>query len=95
MFRERKQYPVCSSVETANRINEISNAIDLAVIQDGNMLVAQGADVIRIALYTIDAAIIASNKGNSIDITALDKGIYIARITTAGGYKNVKVFINK
>ena len=76
-------------------INEISNTIDLAVIQDGNMLVAQGADVIRIALYTIDAAIIASNKGNSIDITALDKGIYIARITTAGGYKNVKVFINK
>lgn len=64
-------------------------------IQDG-IIVAQGTDnVVAMQLYTIDAATVAKDNGNTLDITGIKEGVYIVRVTTANGYKNVKVYLNK
>ncbi len=46
-------------------------------------------------LYTVNAALIAKTKGNVLDITSVQEGLYIVRAATANGYKNVKVYIKK
>ena len=62
----------------------------------GSNLVAQGdAEVCAMCLYTIDAALVAKAESNILPIGGVAQGTYIVRVTTADGYKNVKVYLNK
>jgi hypothetical protein len=68
---------------------------DVTVAQQGNDIVAQGGNVTGMTLYTIDAATVAHSNGATMNIVAVKEGIYIVRVSTANGYKNVKIFIKK
>lgn len=52
-------------------------------------------NVNSLEVFTVNAAMVANADGNSIGTAGLQEGIYIVRATTANGYKNVKIFINK
>ncbi len=82
-----------SSYPTA--VEQVAATEDIAVEYDGRNIVANGGNINSIAVYTIDAALLAKANGNSIAATDLRKGVYIVSVTTASGYKNVKIFINK
>lgn len=52
-------------------------------------------NVTSLDLYTVNAALIAKAKGNTLSTAGIPEGLYIVRATTACGYKNVKVYIKK
>lgn len=77
-------------------IAEVAEEREINIHVENGRIVAQGtADIIAMQLYTVDAAIVAQSNGNALDIAGVKAGIYIVRATTASGYKNVKIFINK
>ena len=69
-------------------------AEEVTVTVTDNSIVATG-DVRSLELFTVNAALIANAKGNAMDTAGVPEGLYIVRATTAGGYKNVKVYIKK
>ncbi len=69
-------------------------AEEVTITVTDNSLVATG-DVRSIELFTVNAALIANTKGNTMSTAAVPEGLYIVRATTACGYKNVKVYIKK
>ena len=69
-------------------------AEEVTVTVTDNSIVATG-DVRSLELFTVKAALIANAKGNAMDTAGVPEGLYIVRATTAGGYKNVKVYIKK
>lgn len=69
-------------------------AEEVAVTVNGNSIVATD-NVTGLELFTVNAALIANAKGNTMDTAGVPEGLYIVRATTAGGYKNVKVYIKK
>ncbi len=75
-------------------IAEVENAADIAIVQQGNSIVATG-NVTSLELYTVNAALIARADSNAIATSGLAEGLYIVRATTPDGYKNVKVYIKK
>ena len=81
-----ESYPTGIQETTAN------NNIDITVTS--NSIVAT-ENVIGMDLYTVNAALVAKVKGNSISTGSIKEGLYIIRAITADGYKNVKIFINK
>ena len=62
-------------------------------VTDGYIVASES--VKSLDLYTVNAALIAKTKGNVLDITSVQEGLYIVRAATANGYKNVKVYIKK
>ena len=52
-------------------------------------------NVTNLDLYTVNAALIAKAKGNTMSTAGITEGLYIVRATTACGYKNVKIYIKK
>ena len=69
-------------------------AEEVAVTVNGNSIVATD-NVTGLELFTVNAALIANAKGNTMNTAGIQEGLYIVRATTAGGYKNVKVYIKK
>ena len=69
-------------------------AEEVAVTVNGNSIVATG-NVRSLELFTVNAALIANAKGDTMNTAGIQEGLYIVRATTAGGYKNVKVYIKK
>lgn len=84
---DESSYP--TGIEAANGDDTVT------IAQQGSSIVAHGADVTGITLYTIDAATVASSQGNTLTVAGIREGIYIVRVTTATGYRNVKIFIKK
>ena len=68
---------------------------NITIAQSGNYIVAYGPSVTGMTLYTVDAAAVAASADCRLDVAGIKEGVYIVRVTTAGGYKNVKVFIKK
>ena len=75
-------------------IAEVENAADIAIVQQGNSIVATG-NVTSLELYTVNAALIARADSNAIATSGLAEGVYIVRATAESGYRNVKIFIKK
>ena len=69
-------------------------AEEVTVTVTDNSIVATG-NVRSLELFTVNAALIANAKGNTMDTAGIQEGLYIVRATTTGGYKNVKVYIKK
>lgn len=69
-------------------------AEEVAVTVNGNSIVATD-NVTGLELFTVNAALITNAKGNTMNTAGIQEGLYIVRATTAGGYKNVKVYIKK
>ena len=59
-----------------------------------NSIIASG-NVTGLEVFTVNAALIANAKGNTMSTAGIPEGLYIVRATTANGYKNVKIFIKK
>lgn len=76
-------------------ITAVNSDDTVTISQQGGCIVAHGANVTGITLYTIDAATVASSHGNTMSVVGVREGIYIVRATTATGYRNVKIFIKK
>ena len=64
-------------------------------IEDNNIVATADDEVLSLTLYTIDAARIAQCSGNTMSIAHIAQGTYILRATTANGYKNIKLYLNK
>lgn len=74
----------------------IDNADEVTISVQGDNIVATGnTGIYSLSLYTIEAALVAQCNGNTLPIAAIATGTYIARATTANGYKNVKLYLNK
>ena len=65
------------------------------VVANGTITATGDCEVTGIALYTADAAVVAMDKGNTLDITDVKEGVYIVSATTRNGYKNCKIYLNK
>ena len=64
-------------------------------IEDNNIVATAEGEVQSLSLYTIDAAMVAQCSGNTMSIAHITQGTYILRATTANGYKNIKLYLNK
>ena len=74
----------------------IDNANEVTISRQGDYIVATGnTEICSLSLYTIEAALVAQCNGNTLPIATIAQGTYIARATTANGYKNVKLYLNK
>ncbi len=80
-----------SSYPTGIRENA---AEEVTVTVTSNIIVATG-NVRSLELFTVNAALIANAKGNTMSSAGIPEGLYIVRATTASGYNNVKVYIKK
>ena len=47
------------------------------------------------AMHNIDASLAAKSNASKIDVANLSAGVYIARIVTASGSKNIKFYLSK
>ena len=71
-------------------------AAEVSIAVEGDRIVAtSNAEVSGMALYTIDAALVAQAKGNTLPVAGVAQGTYIVRVATAGAYRNVKIYLNK
>ncbi|MBR5893312.1 MAG: T9SS type A sorting domain-containing protein [Bacteroidaceae bacterium] len=69
---------------------------EVSVTQDDNTIAAHSTAAVKgITLYTIDAAKVAATSGSRLSIQGIANGLYIVRVTTENGYRNVKLYINK
>ncbi|MBO7231285.1 MAG: hypothetical protein J6V20_07770 [Bacteroidaceae bacterium] len=69
---------------------------DIVFTLQNNKITAIGnCDITSMTLYTIDAAIVARNTGNTIDTAELCEGVYIVCAKTENGYKNSKIYLRK
>ena len=69
---------------------------EVAINVEGDNLVVNGlAEVYGMSLYTIDATLVTQDKGDTLSVEGVSQGTYIVRVTTANGYKNVKIYLNK
>lgn len=76
-------------------VDAVPSAEDITITEEGGKLVATAASAVRsMAIYTIDAATVAQSNGNTIGTGNVKSGIYIVRVTTENGYKNIKRYIN-
>ena len=77
-------------------IDVVEGAIEVSLQQSGNTIVATSSSEIRgISLYNIDASLVAKSNASKIDVANLSAGVYIARIFTASGSKNIKFYLSK
>ncbi len=63
--------------------------------QNNTLVVLSSCEIKNFALYTINATLVAKTNSNILSTSSLSEGVYIARVTTANGYKNLKVYIKK
>jgi hypothetical protein len=69
---------------------------EVTISVEGDNLVVNGlAEVYGMSLYTIDATLVTQDKGDTLSVEGVSQGTYIVRVTTANGYKNVKIYLNK
>lgn len=69
---------------------------DIVFTLQNNKITAIGnCDITSMTLYTIDAAIVARNTGNTIDTAELCEGVYIVCAKSDNGYKNSKIYLRK
>ena len=74
----------------------IDNADEVTIsVQGDNIVATSNTEICSLSLYTIEAALVAQCNGNTLPIAPITQGTYIARATTANGYKNVKLYLNK
>ncbi|MBE6291088.1 MAG: hypothetical protein E7091_01530 [Bacteroidales bacterium] len=64
-------------------------------LQSDNVVALGSTEVLAMSLYSVDAALLAHCCGNTLSVAAIKGGVYIVRATTAEGYKNTKLYINK
>ena len=84
----KNSYPTC--------IAEFEEAADITVAQNGeSLVVTAGCEVKGIALYTIDAAMVAKASGAVLGTAGINEGLYIVSVLTEKGYKNVKIYLDK
>ena len=69
-------------------------ADEVTVTITDNSISATG-NVTKLEVFTVNAALIANAKGNTMSTAGIPEGLYIVRATTECGYKNVKVYIKK
>ena len=76
-------------------VDAVPSAEDITITEEGGKLVATASSVISsMTIYTIDAATVAQSNGNTIETGNMKSGVYIVRVTTENGYKNIKRYIN-
>ncbi len=82
--------------ESLTGIAETPTDANICIEQQGNKIVAtSSADIISMRLYTIDAAVVAKSSNNFIETGSLSEGVYIVRVSTVEGSKNIKLYIQK
>ena len=82
--------------DTEVAINETKADKEMTfVIGNGTITATGNCDITGITLYTADAAVVATCKGNTLDIANVKEGVYIVSAVTKNGYKNSKIYLNK
>lgn len=77
-------------------INEVAQAGDVQINQQGNTINATSSSEIRgMEIYNIDASLVAKSSANKIEVGNLSAGIYIVRVVTTSGSKNIKFYLSK
>ena len=71
-------------------ISSVATDSKVSVTVEGEQLIVSGADADVICVYSLDGALIAEGKGNTLEISDLAKGLYIARVSTAAGNATLK-----
>lgn len=75
---------------------EINDESSIAIQQSGNRIeIISPYKVCDVTIYTPNASVAARNNNNAINISHLSEGIYIIRVETEKGYKNLKFHLNK
>lgn len=81
-----------SSYPTSIQETTAGNSIEISVT-DNNIVATSNVNTLEV--FTVNAALIAKTKGNTMSTAGIREGLYIVRATTADGYKNVKIYIKK
>jgi hypothetical protein len=77
-------------------VESVAQDSEVSVSQENNCIIAHSTAAVKgITLYTIDAAKVAAANSGKLNIQDIAEGLYIVRVTTDKGYKNIKLFINK
>lgn len=85
---------IVSGAQTS--VDVIEQEEELTITQEGSRIYATAnKEVTSLSLYTTTAQLVGKTQGNSIDISSLDSGIYIVKVTTAGNSISAKVYIRK
>lgn len=93
---ELKAYFSPNTDETSLSIESAASDETVTIKQNENSITAHSRCAIKqIALYTPDAALVATSQGNTIATSSIGEGVYIVNITTEKGYKNCKIYIKK
>lgn len=89
----------CFSPNTQNSETSVKNTVcggNATFLLQGNTITAYSdSRITGMLLYTADAAVVASSKGNTIDISGVAGGIYVVCAVTESGYVNRKIYLNK
>lgn len=57
---------------------------------DGDSLCIMADNVLNVSVYSLDGKLLESAAGNTIGLSALNNGIYVAKVTTADGSSTLK-----
>ena len=75
-------------IDATDGVEAIENA-DSGIVLSGNRLEAAGAE--EIAVYSADGSLIVLVRDDSLDLSALEAGVYLVRARFATGSKIVKI----
>ncbi len=88
--------PDTSGSDSPTSADEIKEETSITLQQtDSKIVVTCPQKITRLTIYTANAAIASESNNAEINISHLCKGIYILRVETTDGYKNIKFTINK
>lgn len=75
---------------TPSSVSSVVADTNVSIMTDGDLLVVNGDSVDAIFVYSFDGSLIAEGKGNTLNITNLAKGLYIACVVGANGTATLK-----
>ncbi len=77
-------------------ITQIPASEEIAIEQHNNTLIISATGNVKsFALYTTNATLVAKTSNCTMNTSNLNEGVYIARIVTDNGYRNLKIYIKK
>lgn len=81
--------------ETGISAIELSDEDAVVVEQQGSSLVVTAdSEVSSVDVYTVGASLAAHADSAAVSVAHLSEGVYIVRVTTTEGYRNIKIYIN-
>ena len=82
--------------ETGISAIELSDEDAVVVEQQGSSLVVTAdSEVSSVDVYTVGASLAAHADSAAVSVAHLSEGVYIVRVTTTEGYRNIKIYIIK